>query len=95
MDYNMIVQDEEYAAYAANVVSRTANIEEMLNTMLETMREVVDADGALEGNTADNFATFTETVAQLKGKVEELGNKYKVVADEFITRVDESDQDIY
>lgn len=95
MDYNIIVKDEEFAQFSANVVARTDHVETILQQMLDTMHDVVGDNGALEGNTAENFAVFIETVAKLQEKIEHLGNSYQKLSDSFVAKVDECDQDIY
>ena len=95
MGYNNFVQDEEYEQNNTNVCVRTKHIEETLNAMLETMRNVVGLDGALQGNVAENFSTFIDTVALLQGKVEALGVSYDKLTTSFLAQIDETDQDIY
>lgn len=95
MDPKLIIQDEEYVNYADNTVARAAHVEETLQTMLTIMQEVVAEDGALEGETAENFATFIETVKNLQGKMEYTAGEYKKLTNELVAKIDECDQDIY
>ncbi len=90
----MIVDVEQYQAFAQTVKTESAQWESVMKDYLDQLNFTKEF-GMESGSAADAFLTFVDMISELKGKLEQFGKDVEQEITSFLSDVDTADRNLF